>query len=128
MNTRSLQALFSRQFLLFIAVGAMSALVDIASMMLVLRSGGGTLVATTVGFLFGLSVNYISHVRMTFAARNNLHTAIRFLMIVGINYGITLALVYVAQILGANILLGKIASLPVVAINGFFLSKFWAFR
>lgn len=128
MNSRSLQTLFSHQFLVYVTVGGLSALVDIASMILALRTGVGTLAATTFGFALGLAVNYMLHVRMTFVARHNLRTAIRFLMIVGINYGITLALVYVAQTLEVSVLVGKIASLPVVAINGFFLSKFWAFR
>lgn len=128
MKTRSLQALFSRQFLVFVIGGVLSALVDIGSMMLMLRAGVGTLAATTFGFAVGLAVNYMFHVRMTFATRNTLPAVIRFVMIVGVNYGTTLVFVIVAQSLGASVVIGKVASLPVVAINGFLLSKFWAFR
>lgn len=128
MKTRSLRALFSRQFLVFVTGGIFSALVDIGSMTLLLRAGVGTLTATTFGFALGLAVNYMFHLRMTFATRNTRPAMIRFVVIVGINYGITLVFIFVAQYLDGSVVIGKAASLPVVAINGFLLSKFWAFR
>jgi hypothetical protein len=48
--------------------------------------------------------------------------------VVGINYLITIGLVSVALMLGALPLVGKLLSLPVVAVNGYLLSKHWIFE
>ena len=57
----------------------------------------------------------------------SLSTVIRFLVVVGINYLITILFVTVAYSTLGNALIGKIISLPFVAVNGFLLSKYWVF-
>lgn len=128
MSARALQALFSRQFVVFIAGGLLSALVDIGSMGFLLRMQAPVFTATSCGFLLGLVVNYAFHARMTFSAPSTVGSVVRFLVIVGINYALTLAFVLVFNAFLASPLLGKVASLPAVAVNGFLLSKFWVFR
>ncbi len=128
MSYRFLQTLGSSQFVVFIAGGALSALVDIGSMALCLHSGVGALMSVTTGFVSGLVVNYLFHVRLTFASRMNLSSLLRFLTLVGVNYGITLGFVFASQSMIESTMIGKVASLPIVAINGFLLSKFWAFK
>ncbi|MDE2606452.1 MAG: GtrA family protein [Burkholderiales bacterium] len=128
MNGRVFQAVWSRQFLVFATGGVVSALVDIGSMLLLLRSGVTLLTGTSCAFVFGLAVNYMFHAHITFQTQRSLSSAGRFLIIVGVNYLTTLAFVFAGQALLASPLAGKIASLPVVAVTGFLLSKHWAFR
>lgn len=142
-----LGALRQRQFLVFIGGGLLSCAVDIVVLQLLLRAATGISVAaaTTAGFLAGLLLSYGFHARVTFA---RLHDSagparwLRFLCVVGLNYLLTLACVGLA-LAGAGALAagpagavseagaalaGKLLSLPLVACNGFLLSKYWIFR
>lgn len=47
---------------------------------------------------------------------------------VGLNYGLTLGCVALSVALLDQALAGKIASLPLVAISGFVLGKYWIYR
>jgi putative flippase GtrA len=118
----------SPQFLLFVAGGALSALVDIGLLQLLVMNKVEPFSATTYGFLAGLIVNYAFHAKVTFKNVTTLATFTRFLCVVGINYLITLACVASAVALFQWPLLGKLVSLPLVALNGFFLSKYWIFK
>lgn len=117
-----------RQFLLFVAGGLLTALIDIGLMQLALRAGLPSLTAASIGFVAGLAVNYAFHARVTFARLSQSHSMWRYLVVVGVNYGLTLLLVALAHVLLDNPLAGKLISLPVVAANGFLLSKFWVFK
>jgi putative flippase GtrA len=116
------------QFLVFIAGGGLSALVDIGIMQLLIVNGVAPLAATTAGFAAGLCVNYAFHARVTFKNVTTLRTLSRFLCVVGLNYLLTLGLVAVSVALFQQALIGKLLSLPLVAVNGFFLSKHWIFK
>jgi putative flippase GtrA len=124
-----LERLFlQRQFLVFVAGGVLTALIDIGLMQLALRAGAAPLTAASIGFAVGLAVNYAFHARVTFARLTQRHSALRFLCVVALNYGLTLLLVGLAQALVGSPLTGKLVSLPLVAANGFLLSKFWVFK
>jgi putative flippase GtrA len=116
------------QFLVFIAGGGLSALVDIGIMQLLILNGVAPLTAATAGFAAGLCVNYAFHARVTFKNVTTLRTLSRFLCVVGLNYLLTLGLVAVSVALFQQALIGKLLSLPLVAVNGFFLSKHWIFK
>ncbi len=117
-----------RQFLVFITGGVLSALVDIGLMQLLLSAGVLPLAAASGGFAAGLLVNYAFHARVTFARMAQSHSLLRYGCVVAINYALTLVLVSLAQSLLGMPLAGKLLSLPVVAVNGFLLSKFWVFK
>lgn len=117
-----------RQFLVFIAGGGLSALVDIGLMQLLIMNGTDALAAATAGFAAGLCVNYAFHARVTFKNVTTVRTLSRFLCVVALNYLLTLGLVALSVALLEQALVGKVLSLPVVAINGFFLSKHWIFK
>jgi putative flippase GtrA len=119
---------FGRQFLVFVGVGGASAVIDISTMQVLVRLGVHYGLAVSVGFFAGLIVNYIFHARVTFKAVSSLGTLGRFAAVVFSNYLITLLFVFISDNMVASILLGKFASLPVVAFNGFLLSKYWVFR
>lgn len=118
----------ARQVLVFIMVGATSALVDTAVMQLLLLQGVAVWLSVAIGFATGLVVNYLSHARFTFGGPVSLHTGMKFAVVVGFNYLMTLGFVHVAQSLIGSPLAGKIASLPFVAAAGFLASRAWVFK
>jgi putative flippase GtrA len=117
-----------RQFLVFVAGGVLTAAIDIGLMRLALRQGAAPLPAATFGFLAGLAVNYAFHAQVTFARLARRDSLLRYLCVVAVNYGLTLLLVALAQALTGKPLAGKLISLPLVAANGYLLSKYWVFK
>nr|WP_229224642.1 GtrA family protein [Duganella violaceicalia] len=116
------------QFLLFVAGGVLCALLDIGVMQLLIGMGTAPLAAATAGFLSGLLVNYAFHAKVTFRQISSGATVARYLCVVALNYLITMALVALALHLAGAALAGKLAALPLVAVNGYFLSKHWIFK
>lgn len=121
-------ALLTPQFIVYIAGGVLCALIDIGLMQLLLAGGYTPVAAATSGFLAGLAVNYAFHAKVTFKNVSTPATFARFMCLVGINYLITIALVALGSGWPHGAILGKVASLPIVAINGFFLGKYWVFK
>lgn len=117
-----------RQFGVFIGVGLVCAVVDVGVMYGLMRAEVSTLFSASGGFALGLCLNFLLHSRMTFKASASWQRLVRFLWVVALNYGMTLACVLAADFWLANPLLGKLISLPVVALNGFFLSRIWVFK
>lgn len=117
-----------RQFALFVAGGLLCALVDIGLMQALIGAGMHYASATTAGFLAGLLVNYGFHSRVTFGQASTTSSFARFLCVVGLNYLLTMACVSLSVSFLGSPLPGKILSLPLVALNGFVLSKFWIFK
>ena len=118
----------SRQVATYIAGGVLCAVVDIGVMQVLLRAGVHFTGATTAGFLTGLLVNYAFHSRVTFDAAASAASFARYLCVVGLNYLLTMGCVSMAVALAGMPLAGKIVSLPLIAANGYLLSKFWIFR
>ena len=106
----------------------MSAAVDIGIMQSMMTFGFNYIIATSVGFFFGLIVNYLFHAIITFQSISGYSVILRFILVVGINYIITVAFVTLSLYTLDSALIGKISSLPFVAVNGFMLSKYWVFK
>lgn len=118
-----------RQYIVFIIGGALSAVIDIGAMQLLLAWNVNTIIATTVGFFVGVVVNYYYHALYTFQATTNPRAFVRFLTVIGINYSLTIACVYVAvEWSDAPAIVGKLVSLPLISVNGYFLSRYWVFK
>lgn len=122
------RALLRSQFVVYIAGGVLSALIDIGVMLLLLRFGLPAIVATSAGFGIGLLVNYAFHSNITFKKISTPKTFTRFLCVVALNYMLTVGLVALAVWWHAAPLIGKILSLPVVALNGFILGRYWIYE
>lgn len=120
--------LASRQFAVYVAGGVLCALVDIGLMQLLLQGGMHHTTAASAGFAAGLLVNFAFHSGVTFNAAANPASLARYLCLVGLNYLLTLGCVSLAEALLGDPLLGKILSLPLVAVNGFLLGKYWIFK
>jgi putative flippase GtrA len=97
-------------------------------MQLLIWFGVYYLVATTLGFFVGLIANFLLHTHITFGANYSHGALARFASVVLINYCMTLLMVYLFQMMVNMPLLGKLISLPLVAINGFLLSKNWVYK
>ena len=97
-------------------------------MQLLIWFGVYYLVATTLGFFVGLVANFLLHTHITFVADYSHGVLARFVSVVLINYCITLSMVYLFQMVVNLPLLGKLISLPLVAFNGFLLSKNWVYK
>jgi putative flippase GtrA len=116
------------QFLVFVTVGVFSALLDIIIMKLLLLAKFNFLVATTVAFALNIIVNFTFHVKFTFSSSFAYGNFWRYLVLVAINYCITVVIVATFEHLMRAPMIGKLVSLPVIAIIGFVLSRAWVFR
>jgi putative flippase GtrA len=117
-----------RQFALFVTGGLVCALVDVGLMQALVAGGVHFASATTAGFAAGLLVNYAFHSRVTFEATATPFNFMRYLCVVGVNYLLTMAFVSLSVALLGYPLAGKLVSLPLVALNGFVLGKYWIFK
>lgn len=120
--------MISRQFLIYVSVGLVSALVDVGLMQLLISANIHYLAAATFGFISGFAVNFFLHARITFQKDFSFSMFARYVAVVAANYGLTLVLVQVFYYWLSMPVLGKIVSLPVIAITGFILSKYWIYK
>ena len=118
----------SQQFIVFCVVGIISAIIDVASLIQLAQLGVPPYFAVTIAFFFGLVVNLWLHSHLTFQTRVNTKNAVRFLMVIVMNYVFTMCFVFLFEQLGLSYLIGKILSLPLVAIHGFLWGRLWVFK
>nr|WP_315213973.1 GtrA family protein [uncultured Duganella sp.] len=118
----------TRRFLVYVAGGVLSALVDIGLLRLLLAYHVALLPATSAAFLAGLLVNYAFHANLTFRDHGGQGAFGRYLCVVGLNYLATLACVGAAQLLLGQPLAGKVLALPLVAAIGYLAGKHWIFK
>ena len=117
-----------QQFAVFCLVGLISAFVDIGTLQSLVWLGMPTYLSVTAGFFMGLGVNLVLHARLTFGTPLNAANSTRYVLVVLINYLLTLACVTLSETLLAHYLPGKVIALPLVALLGFTLSKHWIFK
>lgn len=118
----------SGQMVRFVGVGLLCALVDVVLMQFLVFTGVSALQAASAGFAAGLVLNFMAHARVTFAVSMNWKRWWRFLVVVCLHYAITLLGVGLSVHWLADPLPGKLLSLLVVAVNGFFMARHWIFR
>ena len=118
----------NRQFLVYVAGGVLSALVDIGLLRLLLAYHVALLAATSAAFLAGLLVNYSFHANLTFRERGAPGAFGCYLCVVGGNYLATLACVGAAELLLGAPMIGKVLALPLVAAIGYVAGKHWIFK
>ena len=116
------------QFLVYIVVGLLSAMIDIGTMQALLWFALDYRIAVSVAFAVGLTFNYLCHERVTFRAKRSVGTIVRYGILVLANYGLTLLCVHLSVTHLDSVLTGKLVSLPLVAINGFLWGRYWVFR
>jgi putative flippase GtrA len=118
-----------RQPLVFVIVGGGVTLIDLALTYLLVLVTSTRVFSVSVGFIGGLVASYLLHAKISFSA--SLYPASqlpRFAVLVGLNYFITLGVVLVAtDFLDLTIMIGKVLSLPIVALVSYFVSKHWVY-
>lgn len=117
-----------RQFATYVAGGLLCAAIDVGLMYLLMTNGVHHASAASAGFVAGLLVNYAFHSQVTFTQAASKASFARYMCVVGLNYGLTIACVALAVALFDSPLAGKIGSLPLVAVNGYLLGRYWIFK
>jgi putative flippase GtrA len=120
----------SKIFIVFCFVGLISAAVDLSILYILSVIINVNLhFSVTLAFISGLLSNYILHTRITFRSSATKSNAIKFLCVVFLNYVLTLSVIEMAVRFGnINIVSAKLISLPIVAISGFLLTKYWVYK
>lgn len=120
--------MITRQLTIYIVVGIVSAATDIGIMKFFLFIDFHYFIAATLGFIIGLFVNFSLHSKITFKKKYSHSMLARYMSVVFLNYMITLAVIHAFHNWLSMPVLGKIASLPIITINGFLLSKYWIYK
>ena len=116
------------QFVLYCLSGLISTSVDLACLWLLVRLGMSQLLAVSLAFWLGVLVNAQLHASLTFKRRLGYGHMLRFVVVLGMNYWLTIAVVSLSQTMWGTYWVGKVLSLPLVAIVGFVLSRRWVFK
>ena len=122
------QMVLASRFVRFVGVGGLCALVDVGLMWLLIGLNVHYFFAASLGFVLGLALNFVLHSRFTFGVNYSHQILFRFLVVVLINYFLTVVSVIVFQQTLGEPVWGKVVSLPLIAVNGFLWSKHWVFR
>lgn len=124
------QGLSARRFLTYIAVGVAGFAVDFG-LLLLFREVVGTpvWVAATIAFWGSLAVVFLSNKYLTFGAQgSSRHQLLRYFILLGVNYLVTLGVLYVAERTGLGYQIGKIASVAMTTVWNYFAYQLWVFR
>ncbi|WP_229632116.1 GtrA family protein [Pseudoduganella violaceinigra] len=116
------------QFVVYLLVGVTSAVIDVGLMKILGLLGVHFMLAANAGFLAGLAANFLLHSRLTFRTGYSHATFVRYLGVVFANYLLTMLCVSAFHYWLDMPVLGKVLSLPLVAVNGFYLSKHWIYK
>lgn len=116
------------QFVVFVLVGVTCAVIDVGLMKVLGMFGLHYMYAATIGFAAGLAANFALHTALTFKASYSHAKLVRFMGVVLVNYLITMFCVSQFHHWFGMPVLGKVISLPLVAVNGFLLSKHWVYK
>jgi putative flippase GtrA len=120
---------WKNKFIRFLLTGGVSAFVDVGTLQLALSGGLGRRGSVTLGFAVGLAVNFVMHKFFTFSSKKpiSLREVAAFGLVVLVNYGITLGVVEGLAVISVPVVVAKVASLPLVAVVGFVLSRRFVF-
>jgi putative flippase GtrA len=116
------------QFFIYIAVGVFTAILDVATMQILLLFTENLLFSLTVSYVLAVIFNFTCHLKFTFSFVMTLKVICKYVSIVFLNYFLTVFFMYFFVFMSMGALMGKIFSLPVAAMFGFVLSKKWVFK
>lgn len=121
----------SRELARYAAVGAGNTMVTLASYSGLVAAGSPYVAASAIAFILGALTSYLGNRTWTFGDREIPHrtAAPRYLAVVSI--GLLTDIATIAALvdgLGTPKLLAQVLVIPVVTVQGFVLSRLWAFR
>ena len=115
----------------FLVTGGLSYLVDVGTLV-ALNSGAGWSVgaATTGAYLVAFFFTFTLNRLWVFRADHSpaAGQATRYLLLVGVNYLLTLGIVLGLNSLGVPVVVAKTVATVVIALSNFFLYRGWVFR
>lgn len=113
----------------FVAVGLVVASIDVSLTHIIATTTGTRVFSASAGFFGGLIASYFLHATISFCRPLKPSTQIpRFVALVAVNYATTIGVVLLAtEILQLPTTSGKLMSLPIVAANSYFISKYWVY-
>ena len=119
-----------RQFSRYVTVGALNTAVSLTAYSGLVASGTPYVVASGIGFLLGAATSYLGNRAWTFAATPTSHgsAAPRYLGVMAL--GLASDRVAIALLVdGAGVpkLPAQLVVTPLVAVQGYLLSRHWAF-
>jgi|688.fasta_scaffold893921_2 putative flippase GtrA len=117
-----------RQFFIFILVGGITSLIDLLVIFLLEFLGFNYIICIFFGYFFSLFINYFLHSKITFKKKQSPHIFLRFLIVIFVNVLLIYFFVEFFVYFGLDYKIAKVISLPFIAANGFFLSKYWTYR
>jgi putative flippase GtrA len=115
----------------FCVTGGTSAALDFALLALLLNVRVPHRAALVTAFIAGVVVNFVMHRYFTFRLQGTTSIAelVRYLIVVALNVILTLVTVELfLLVVGRDVLVGKLISIPLVTLNGFVLAKFFIFE
>jgi len=117
------------QFGRYVAVGLISAGIDVLTLWLLLAARVERVPAVALAMLAGMIANYALHRVYTFRTEHplRLRSVLLYSAIVAGNYVLTLAIIEAGLRVGVGVMWGKILSLPVIAMTGFLLTRRFVF-
>lgn len=124
------QGLSARRFLTYVAVGVAGFAVDFG-LLLFFREivGSPVWLAGTIAFWGSLAVVFLSNKYFTFAAQGPGHRQlVRYFVLLGFNYVVTLGVLYLAERTGIGYQIGKIVSVAMTTVWNYFAYQLWVFR
>ena len=116
------------QFVIFILVGASSALLDLYLLYALRKINLNINLSITIAYISGALLNYLLHTFLTFKKTTNKKNLSKFITVLLINYSLTLIIIYILLQLNTDLIIAKIISLPVIAVIGFILARNWIYK
>jgi putative flippase GtrA len=117
-----------RQFALFVIVGGASALIDLGLFELIHWLGVVAAFASGCSFLASTLVNYWANRQFVFNNRFTWGNLVRYFTLVAANLVVSMLLVFAGTQLGVDATLAKLASMCVIVVVNYFLSRRWVFQ
>lgn len=118
-----------KKSLVFLLVGSLSALIDVGTLYFLNKMlSMNESLSISIAFFCGLIFNYFCHTYFTFNKSANTGNLVKYLIVVLVNYLVTISLIQLLQILSIDIVIAKVITLPIVAIITFLLSNKWVYK
>ncbi|AUI67105.1 MULTISPECIES: GtrA family protein [Glaesserella] len=118
-----------KRIIIFLFVGIGSALIDIGVLYVLNKNVvWENSLSISIAFICGLIFNYLCHTYFTFEKHATKSNAFKYLIVVLINYVLTLWVIKLQIQFGVDIILAKVITLPIVAAVTFILSNKWVYK
>jgi putative flippase GtrA len=119
----------SSQIARYLLVGTVSFFLDAGSIWLTYRMLHLSIgAATTLGFVGGLAFNFFASKTFTFGVRSDMPgQAVRYTVLLGANYVLTLVIVLASETWGPGYLIGKLCSAGLITSSNYYALGHWVF-